>query len=223
MTTTAGSATPLKYMTYYTDSDHPENYQEPKILHLIDGFLTQSEIKHYQSLCYHGWTLAPDAEKIKYFAKDLYRHYAWDGRWDDVRWLDSSPPDWEHLYDRISSLLPPHRVHWVDLKITPPLSTGTPLHRDKDPWIEPNTDRDFNRALTIICNLNTEWDESWGGALVLHQASRRDNETEFPAKVRIPISPGQLMIAENCYHSIETITSKDRYRISFILHALTYR
>lgn len=219
-----GFPIPEIYMTsYVTKFNDARIFEEPKILHLIDSFLTADEIKHYQSLCIDGWTASPTHENIKYFSKDLYRHYKWDGDWSKMGWLDSSPLDWERLYDRIAEYLPPHRIHWVDLKITPPLSTGTPLHRDKDPWIEENTDRDFYKSLSIICNLNTEWQESWGGSFVLHQAKNQDGQLTYQSKIRIPIKPGQLIITENTFHSIETITANEKYRISFILHVLAYR
>jgi hypothetical protein len=192
---------------------------EPNILLRDDTFLSNQEIEVYQRLMPHGWTPGPSIQNIKYFSKDLYQHYQWNGDWDSARWLDSTPPEWETLYDKIAKLLPKHYVHWIDLKITPPLSTGTPLHRDKDPWRIGGDATRFSRAISVICNLNHVWEQSWGGEFLLYS----EQDKQLTEHSRIPICPGQLLIIENCYHSIAPVVAHDRSRISFILHALEYR
>lgn len=192
---------------------------EPNILLRDDKFLSSQEIEFYQSLMPHGWTPGPSIQDIKYFSKDLYQHYQWDGNWDSARWLDSTPPMWEMLYDKIARLLPKHYVHWVDLKITPPLSTGTPLHRDKDPWTPGGDTTRFSRAISVLCNLNHVWEPQWGGEFVLYSGQ----DKQLTEHSQIPICPGQLLIIENCYHSIAPIVAHDRSRLSFILHVLEYR
>lgn len=192
---------------------------EPNILLRDDAFLSDQEIEFYQRLMPHGWTPGPSIQNIKYFSKDLYQHYQWNGDWDSARWLDSTPLEWETLYDKISKLLPKHYVHWIDLKITPPLSTGTPLHRDKDPWTVGGDVTRFSRAISVICNLNHVWEPSWGGEFVLHSEQGK----QLTEHSRIPIFPGQLLIIENCYHSIAPVVAHDCSRLSFILHVLEYR
>jgi len=191
----------------------------PNILLRDDNFLSAQEIKFYQNLMPHGWTPSPSIQNIKYFSKNLYQYYEWNGDWDSARWLDSTPPEWELLYNKISKFLPKHYTHWVDLKITPPLSTGTPLHRDKDPWSSGGDTTRFSRAITVLCNLNHEWDPHWGGDFVLHCEQNK----QLAEHTRIPICPGQLVIIENCYHSIAPIVVHDKSRLSFILHILEYR
>ena len=203
------------------DVDHPDVYVEPRILYHCDTFLTKDEISHYQTFMLEGWKL-PDLDRFKYISRDLYNHYRWDGDWSSVGWRDDCPPDWEILYKSIAVHLPAHRVHWVDLKITPPLSTGVPLHRDLDPWAYPSTVHEFSRAITVLCNLNTEWQNHWGGDFVLHQAVKQDHDINYEEKYRIPIKPGQLLITENCFHSMDPVIEPERNRISFILHALQY-
>lgn len=210
-------------MNYFPITNHPEQYAEPRILHIVDNFLSQAELKQYQALMTTGWTPSPSVENFKYLSKDLYKHYGWDGDWHDVRWLDQTPIEWEKLYHKIASYLPAHRVHWVDIKITTPLSTGTPLHRDKDPWLDADTDRIFQKALIAICNLNSEWDPSWGGSLIVHRAQLENHTVCYTEKCRVPITAGQLIVAENFYHSIEPIIEPECHRISFILHALQHR
>ena len=192
---------------------------EPNILLRDDNFLSSQEIEFYQSLMTNGWTPAPSIHDIKYFSKDLYRHYLWDGDWNSPRWLDSTPPEWETLYNKIAKFLPNHYVHWIDLKITPPLSTGTPLHRDKDPWFTGGDTTRFSRTISVLCNLNHVWDPLWGGEFVLY-AEQKNQITEHS---KIPICPGQLLILENCCHSIAPIVAHDRSRLTFILHVLEYR
>lgn len=212
-------------MTYYDNSnlDRPEYYQEPNILKVIDNFLTRDEISKYQEFLMTNWTLGPSLENFKYLSRDLYHHYNWDGNWSNTRWRDDVPCEWENLYKKISVYLPPHRIHWVDVKITPPLSTGTPLHRDKDPWLCTETDKEFSKALSIICNLNSHWSEEWGGDLIAYQRLKQNNQTSYIKKQRIPIMPGQLIIAENFYHGINPVTKPECCRISFILHVLQYK
>jgi len=190
----------------------------PNILLRNDSFLTAEEIAKYQSLMSRDWIPGPSIKDIKYFAKNLYNNYRWDGNWESTGWLDSTPPEWENLYNKIAVHLPSHYVHWIDLKITPPLSTGTPLHRDKDPGSLGGDTTRFSRAITVICNLNHKWDPSWGGDFLLHTTG-----AGFPVHSKIPICPGQLLIIENCYHSIAPIVKHDCSRISFILHVLEYR
>lgn len=210
-------------MHYYTATDPPEQYAEPRILHVIDNFLSHAELTQYQALMTTGWTLGPSVKNFKYLSKDLYKHYGWDGNWHDVRWLDQTPVEWEKLYHKIARYLPAHRVHWADIKITTPLSTGTPLHRDKDPWICADTNEIFQKALVVICNLNLEWKSVWGGSLIVHRAHRENNTIFFTEKCRIPITAGQLIVAENFYHSIEPVIEPERHRMSLIVHALQYR
>lgn len=191
----------------------------PNILFKDDNFLSNLEIKTYQDLMPNHWTPSPSIRDIKYFSKDLYQHYQWDGDWNFARWLDSTPPQWEVLYEKICKHLPRHYVHWIDLKITPPLSTGYPLHRDKDPWSPGGDATRFSRAITVICNLNDVWDTAWGGSFILYS----DNNNKLNEHTKIPISPGQLLIMENCYHNIEPIVANNRARISFILQVLEYK
>lgn len=189
----------------------------PNILHRDDNFLSKKEIALYHSLMQHsGWTPAPSMQSIKFWAKDLYQHYQWNGDWDSAKWLDSTPIEWEELYSKISKFLPRHYVHWIDIKITPPLSTGTPLHRDKDPWTPGGDSTRFSRAISVICNLNNEWEPNWGGEFMLYDSELKEHS-------RVPICPGQLLIIENCYHSIAPVVAHDRSRLSFILHVLEYR
>ena len=214
-------------MNYLDDPCLPDDcIGAPKILYRDDYFLPQTEIRHFQNLLHNRqWGLSnhESLDKIFYISQDLYRHYAWDGDWKEARWLDHTAPDWENLYLKISQHLPPHYVHWVDVKITGPLQGGTPIHRDKDPWF-PGGDTDkFSRAISVLCNLNTEWDPDWGGGFVLY-ATKKINPTMIEKTVDsiVPILPGQLLIIENCYHSVELITEPCRSRISFILHVLQY-
>jgi len=218
-----GLKIPEKLMNYYNNTaktDHPEYYLEPNILKVIDNFLTPNELIVYQGLLSTNWTLGPTVENFKYLSKDLYYHYQWNGDWSNVRWREDAPFEWELLYNKIAEHLPPHQIHWVDLKITTPLSTGTPLHRDKDPWIHHETGEKFSKALSIICNLNSKWDTSWGGALIAYQAQKHDDKISYVEYQRIPITPGQLIIAENFYHGIEPVSQSERHRMSFILHVL---
>ena len=192
---------------------------DPNILLRDDNFLSSQEILFYQDLMSGNWTPSPSIQDIKYFSKDLYQHYQWNGNWDSARWLDNTPPEWELLYNKIAKLLPKHYVHWIDLKITPPLLTGTPLHRDKDPWYPGGDATRFSRAISVLCNLNHEWNPQWGGEFVLY--AKHDKQLTEHSK--IPICPGQLLIMENCYHSIAPVVAHDRSRITFILHVLEYR
>ena len=192
---------------------------QPNILLIDNQFLDPQEIAVYQSLLPGNWTPSPSPQDIKYFSKDLYRHYKWDHDWDSAGWLDSTPPGWEDLYHKIALLLPPHYVHWVDLKITPPLSTGTPLHRDRDPGSPGGDPQKFSRSISVVCNLNHQWNPAWGGDFILWAG----NSGNLQEHTRIPISPGQLVIVENCYHSIAPIVEYDQSRISFILHVLEYQ
>jgi hypothetical protein len=200
----------------------------PKILYQNDNFLSNDEIKHYQSLLKNNrWALS-DTETLDtslYVSQDLYNHYKWDGDWDSPRWLDTTPMDWEHLYDKIAQQLPPHYIHWVDVKLTGPLQGGTPIHRDKEYNQIPGGDAlKFSKSLTILCNLNTSWDPAWGGGFIVYESVTDQNNkmTHTPVQT-IPIVPGQLLIMENCFHSVETITKPTRSRLSFILHVLKYR
>lgn len=206
-----------------SEIDHPDYYAEPNIK-IIDDFLSHEELIKYQNFLSGDWTLGPTIENFKYLSRDLYNHYQWNNDWSDVRWLDDVPCEWEQLYDQIAVHLPPHRIHWVDLKITSPLSTGTPMHRDKDPWRNANDSTKFSKAWTVICNLNSQWHPSWGGALIAHQAVKRhDGTTSYIEKQRIPITPGQLIVGENFYHSIQPVTEPERHRISLIVHVLQYK
>lgn len=193
----------------------------PKVLFRDDNFLSLGELYAYQKLL-HGpiWTPSPTMQTINYFSRDLYRHYKWNGDWDNVGWRDDAPPEWEDLYHRIAQHLPAHYVHWLDVKITPPLGSGTPRHRDKDPWGNGGSEK-FDKALTVLLNLNTEWHDSWGGEFVTWSASAdQEHNIELTEFERIPIRPGQLLIMENCWHSIAPVTEPNRGRISFILHVL---
>ena len=192
---------------------------EPNILIRDDNFLSSQEIEFYQSLMPNNWTPGPSIQNIKYFSKDLYDHYQWKGDWDSPKWLDTTPPEWETLYNKIAKLLPNHYVHWIDLKITPSGLSGTPLHRDKDPWTIGGDTTRFSRAITVLCNLNHERNPSWGGEFVLHSEQNK----QLTEHTRIPICPGQLLIMENCYHSISPIVAHGRSRLSFILHVLEYK
>jgi hypothetical protein len=194
--------------------------KEPNLLLRDDNFLSADELKFYNNLLPGNWTMGPSTSNIFYFSKDLYNHYKWDGNFESAGWLDSTPPEWEILYNKISAVLPKHYTHWIDLKITPPLCGGTPLHRDKDPWT-PGGGPQFSRALSVLCNLNEEpWDPDWGGGFITHTASRDGSMKQHSV---IPIVPGQLVVLENCYHSIEPITKFNKYRKSFILHVLEYK
>jgi hypothetical protein len=191
----------------------------PNILLIDNQFLSLQEVALYQSLLPNNWTPAPSPQNIKYFSKDLYQHYKWDHNWDSARWLDSVSIEWENLYNKISMLLPLHYVHWVDLKITPPLSTGTPLHRDKDPHSPGGDAQKFSRSISVICNLNHQWSPDWGGDFILWT----EDNGNLQEHTRIPINPGQLVIVENCYHSVAPVVEHNQCRISFILHVLEYR
>lgn len=203
---------------------HDELFSPPTILLRDDNFLSESQILQYQNLLHtSSWTPAPSLQKIQYFSQDLYKHYRWNNDWSNVGWRDDAPVQWEELYNRIAQYLPAHRVHWVDAKITPPFSTGTERHRDKDPWI-PGGSKEFDKALTILLNLNTKWEDSWGGDFVLWSAKMDQNQKiELVEFEKVPIKPGQLLIVENCWHSIAPITQIDCSRISFILHVLKYK
>lgn len=198
----------------------------PNVLYRNDNFLNAEEILHYQQLLKNDrWTLGnPESfDLIRYISQDLYCHYQWDGNWDSARWLDSTPPDWEELYLRISKHLPKHFVHWVDVKITSTSQGGTPLHRDRDPWSPGGDPAKFKKAITIICNLNSVWDPVWGGGLHLHNVKVKNNQADIEIDQTIPVVPGQLLIVENCYHSVELITEPSKSRVSFILHVLEYQ
>ena len=212
----------------YTVSTQPRDWcvESPKIIYRDDNFLTLEEIKHYQSLLHNTqWSLSnhPTLDQINYISQSLYQHYAWNGQWDQARWLDSTPVDWEHLYDKISKHLPPHYLHWVDVKITGPLQGGVPIHRDKDPWSRGGDIEKFSDAISIICNLNSEWNQNWGGGLVLHNTTKKENCFEYSYNQTVSIVPGQLLIMYNCAHSIELITEPCRSRISLLLHVLKYK
>jgi len=208
---------------YDNQTSDDRNFVEPKILLQDDNFLTQEELDKYQKLLHAPfWTPAPRLEKILFYSKDLYQHYKWDDNWNNARWLDDTPLEWEELYNKIALSLPAHYLHWADVKITPPLSTGTPRHRDKDPWTSGGSDR-FSKSLTIIVNLNKQWDPQWGGEFIVWNAQKElDQPIQYEEWKRIPISPGQLLIMENCWHSIGAVTEPNRSRISFILHVLQY-
>lgn len=203
---------------------NPRVLGDPVVLYRNDNFLTSAEIKQFQKLLHSPtWTPSPSPEKVQFFNKDLYNNYQWDNNWGRVGWRDDTPVEWENLYNKISTHLPRHRVHWIDVKLTPPLCTGTPRHRDKDPWI-PGGSSECDKALTVLCNLNAEWDPQWGGDFVLYSAKEGQNSNvdleEFES---VAISPGQLLIVENCWHSVAPITAMDHSRISFILHVLQYK
>jgi hypothetical protein len=197
----------------------------PVVLYRDDHFLTKKEIFHYQQLLKNNrWKLGNSElfDKIDYVSQDLYNQYQWDGNWQNTGWLDTSPPDWEVLYHKISQHLPRHYVHWADVKITSSLQSGTPMHRDLDPWSKGGDPVKFKRAISILCNLNTVWDDAWGGGLKLHNVKVDGDQTTVETDQIVPILPGQLLIVENCYHSIELITEPAKSRVSFILHVLEY-
>jgi hypothetical protein len=199
---------------------------KPEILYQNDNFLSHKEIQHYQSLLHNRrWGLSnqPTLDQINYISQDLYRHYAWDGQWDQARWLDSTAPDWEQLYNKISVHLPTHYLHWVDVKITGPLQGGTPIHRDRDPWDSGGDIKKFSQAISIICNLNTRWQDGWGGGFVLYRTTKNNNKLEHLIDQIVPIVPGQLLIVKNCAHSIESIIEPCQSRISLIIHVLQYK
>ena len=207
-------------MNYYTEKLIEST---PVILHRDDQFLTSEEIFHYQQLLKNNrWTLgnSESFDQIKYISQNLYKNYQWDGNWQNTGWLDTSPPDWEVLYNKICQHLPNHFVHWADVKITSTSQGGTPLHRDLDPWSKGGDPVKFNRAITIICNLNTTWDANWGGGLKLHKVKINGEQSVIETDQIVPITPGQLLIVENCYHSVELITEPAKSRVSFILHVL---
>jgi hypothetical protein len=214
-------------MTYAESSEHHDLcVGSPQLIYRNDNFLSPEEIKHYQSLLHNQrWGLSdhPTLDQINFISQSLYQHYAWNGQWDQARWLDSTPLDWEHLYDKISKHLPPHYLHWVDVKITGPLQKGTPIHRDKDPWSSGGDIKKFSQSILIICNLNGEWDENWGGGLILHNTTKNKSSLEYSINQTVPVVPGQLLIMYNCAHSIELITEPCRSRISLILQALQYK
>lgn len=201
----------------------PRCFHEPKILICDNTFLSANEIDYYQQLIQsYTWAPAPSIKSIKYWSKDLYRHYRWDNDWDSARWLDSTPPDWVELHTRIAARIPKHYIHWSDLKATPPLSTGTPRHRDKDPWLKNGSDK-FDCALTICVNLNSSWQENWGGEFVLWAAKiNKVGKINFTEYRKISIQPGQLLVLENCWHSIAPITQMNQSRLTFIIHVLQY-
>jgi Rps23 Pro-64 3,4-dihydroxylase Tpa1-like proline 4-hydroxylase len=93
------------------------------------------------------------------------------------------------------------------------------LHRDKDPTSPGGDSQKFSRSISVICNLNQQWNPAWGGDFILWAGDSGDLQEH----TRIPISPGQLVIVENCYHSIAPIIEYDQSRISFILHVLEYQ
>ena len=138
---------------------------------------------------------------------------------------DSAPIEWENLYNKIMPFLPRHFVHWIDVKITCAGLSGTPIHRDKDPWIPGGDGKKFSRTISIICNLNLQWDPQWGGGLQLYETIY-DSETESLYNKEdqlVELCPGQLLIMENCSHSIQPIVERNKSRISFILHVFEYR
>lgn len=209
-----------------------KNIGKPNILYRNDHFLEKNEILHYQNLLRNpNWKPGVGNHKfngldeLKYFSIDLYDHYLWDGNWASAKWKDSTPVDWENLYQKIVPLLPKHFVHWIDIKITCSGLDGTPMHRDKDPWTQGGDENKFIRAIAVICNLNLHWDPQWGGGFQLYE-TKYDNETKSLINVEdqlVEISPGQLVIIENCIHSIQPIVERNKSRISFILHALEYK
>lgn len=204
----------------------PNRVGRPNILYRNDNFLSSDEIKNYQNFLNNNqWALCEGDpfNQLFYISQSLYRHYAWDNDWSSPGWLDSTPMEWEQLYNKISSHLPPHYVHWCDVKMTGSFQGGTPLHRDKDPWTTGGDSDRFSRAITVICNLNTEWKSSWGGGFVVYETKANGDNYEFIPSETIPIVPGQLLIVENCIHSIELITEPARCRTSFILHVLEYK
>jgi hypothetical protein len=197
----------------------------PNILYKNDCFLSYNEVITYQNLLKNNrWTLGNNDmfEKINYMSQDLYQHYKWDGNWGAAGWLDHVPVEWELLYNKIAQHLPQHYVHWIDVKITSAGQSGTPLHRDKDPWAPGGDTRKFKKAITVICNLNTNWDPSWGGGLTLYNTDVDSGNIINTVNQTIPIASGQLLIVENCYHSIEPIIGTTKSRVSFILHVLEY-
>jgi hypothetical protein len=206
---------------YSTTPDPIISYSSPKILYQDDHFLTADEIKMYQQfLLTHTWGVGPGGlENILYVSKDLYCHYKWDGNWDAAHWADNEPVEWEHLYQRIAKHLARHYLHWCDAKITSFGQQGTPLHRDKDPWTPGGDTNKFSRAITVLCNLNSQWDPAWGGGIQLYSSDK----SGLTLTDTVPIVPGQLLIMENCYHSIEPITQIGKSRVSFIVHVLEYR
>jgi hypothetical protein len=209
----------------YTAQPDPRITGSPNVLYQNNKFLSESDIVSYQNLLRNSrWTLGNNDffEKVDYLSQDLYQHYKWDGNWNSVKWLDNAPVEWETLYYSISQYLPEHFAHWIDVKITGFGQSGTPIHRDKDPWHPGGDSTKFNRAITVICNLNSEWLPSWGGGLVLYDTDISDGKIVNTANQTIPISPGQLLVVENCYHSIEAITKPAKSRVSFILHVLEY-
>lgn len=208
-------------MNYCSFSDNTTS----NILYRNDNFLSSNEIVHYQQLLKNKhWALSDtaDLDSLHYISQDLYHHYQWDHNWDQARWLDSTPPDWEILYNKIAEHLPPHYVHWIDVKITGSLQGGTPIHRDKDPGHPGGDSKKFSRAISILCNLNTRWDPSWGGGFVIYKTDQHNQSNQVIDEI-IPIVPGQLLIINNCFHSVELITEPARSRVSFILHVLEYK
>jgi len=211
-------------MDYYTDLDQ-RIVGLPKIRYLNHGFLSAEEIVMYQNLLKnHRWCLGNDEnfEKINYVSQDLYDHYRWDGQWQSARWLAHAPIEWETLYNKIAHYLPSHYLHWVDVKITGFGQSGTLLHRDKDPWAPGGDEIKFKKSITVICNLNTEWLPEWGGGLVLYSTDIQSGKIINSIDQIVPVVPGQLLITDNCYHSIEPIVEPTKNRISFILHVLEY-
>ena len=203
---------------------------KPKILYRDDRFLSIEEIEFYQSLLKSPkW--APSSsykntgnqlEETAYWGRDLYRQYEWDYNWEATGWLHEEPPEWEILYKKISSHLPKHYIHWIDCKITSFGQDGVDLHRDRDPW-DKGGDIKFSRAISVICNLNTKWKEEWGGHFQLWETYlNSNNQLSHKLDIEIPLFPGQLVIVENCYHSVKPIIQPKKSRISFILHVLEY-
>jgi hypothetical protein len=209
----------------YNNSTADKISKSPNVIYRNDRFLSHEDIEIYQNLLKNNrWTLGNNDsfEKIDYMSQDLYQHYKWDGDWDNVNWLDHVPVEWELLHNKISQHLPRHYVHWVDVKITSTGQQGTPVHRDKDPWRPGGDAVKFKRAISIVCNLNTIWDPSWGGGFVLYNTNVEHGKVVNTISETVPISPGQLLVVENCHHSIEPITEVSKSRISFILHVLEY-
>lgn len=207
----------------YTSTNH---VGKPNILYRNDNFLSLNEIDVYQKLLANDrWALCTGNpfERLIYISQSLYRHYDWDYNWNAARWLDTTPVEWEELYAKIAQHLPPHYVHWCDVKVTGSLQGGTPMHRDRDPWSDGGDAERFSRTITILCNLNNVWDPQWGGGFVVYETKKQGDDFEFIPTETIPIVPGQLLIMENCVHSIELITEPARCRTSFILHVLEYR